>query len=154
MGIQVKKGDLSDPRVADLLRRHLISARAETMPGSAHALDVAGLQDESVSFWTVWEDDALIGMGAMKRLDDEHYEVKSMHVEKGCRRCGVGTIMLDYIVGQAQARGAARLSLETGSWDYFRPAVELYRRNGFIECAPFDKYVEDPNSIFMTKALT
>jgi len=148
--MRIVPGDLSDPRVTDLLRIHFTTARAQTAPGSAHALDVAGLQAHDISFWTVWEDETLLGVGALKRLAADHGEVKSMHTAAPVRRKGAGSAMLRHIIAAARAAGMARLSLETGTWDYFRPARAFYARHGFIECPPFADYVLDPNSVFMS----
>lgn len=148
--IQITAGDLDDPRVVDLLRTHLASARAATAPGSAHALDLAGLQSPDISFWTMWDGDALLAIGALKRLTADHGEVKSMHTAQSARRGGVGSAMLGHIIAAARASGLTRLSLETGSWDYFRPAQALYRSHGFVECPPFGDYKLDPNSVFMS----
>ncbi len=148
--IRIIQGDFSDPRVLDLLHTHLTSARAQTAPGSAHALDITGLQSPDISFWTIWDDETLLGFGALKRLSADHGEVKSMHIAQSRRRKGAGSTMLRHIIETAKARGMSRVSLETGAWDYFRPARELYKSHGFVECAPFGEYVLDPNSIFMT----
>jgi putative acetyltransferase len=148
--MRIIDGDLSDPRVLDLLRIHLTNARAQTAPGSAHALDVSGLQAPDISFWTIWEGEMLLGCGALKRLAPDHGEVKSMHTAQAVRRTGVGSAVLGHIVAWARRRGMARLSLETGSWDYFAPARALYARHGFVACGPFADYVLDPNSVFMT----
>ena len=151
--MRIIDGDLGDPRVIELLRTHLHNARAQTAPGSDHALDVAGLQAPDISFWTIWRDDALAGCGALKRLTAAHGEVKSMHTAQTVRRTGVGSAMLRHIMAAARADGMSRLSLETGSWDYFAPAHALYRQHGFAECGPFGDYVLDPNSVFMTRDL-
>ena len=82
--IRIVLGDFSDPRVTDLLRVHSTTARAQTAPGSAHALDVAGLQAPDITFWTIWEDETLLGVGALKRLSADHGEVKSMHTRSRC----------------------------------------------------------------------
>ena len=148
--IRIVSGDLKDPRVAELVRTHLLSSRAETAPGSAHALDLDGLQSPDVTFWTIWDGDMLLGMGALKRLSAHHGEVKSMHTVQSARRRGVGSAMLNHIIATARANGISRQSLETGSWDYFRPARALYRSYGFVECPPFGDYGPDPNSVFMT----
>jgi putative acetyltransferase len=148
--MRIVDDDFSDARVLDLLRFHLTHARAETAPGSAHALDVAGLQAPGISFWTVWDGDTLLGCGALKRLAADHGEVKSMHTAQAMRRNGVGSAMLAHIIATARAGGMSRLSLETGSWDYFVPARALYARHGFVVCGPFADYVLDPNSVFMT----
>jgi putative acetyltransferase len=148
--MQITPGDLTDSRVIDLLRYHFTTARAQTAPGSAHALDLKGLQSPDITFWTAWDDETLIAIGALKQLSRDHGEVKSMHTIAAARRRGVGGAMLQHLIAFAQSRGMSRLSLETGSWDYFQPAVALYRSYGFVECPPFGDYVPDPNSIFMT----
>jgi putative acetyltransferase len=148
--MKIIDGGLDDPRVRRLLAHHFTSARAETAPGSAHALDLSSLKSPDIRFWSAWDGDCVIAMGALKRLTDSHGEVKSMHTEQSCRRKGAGSAMLRHIIAEARAMGLARLSLETGSWPYFMPARELYKRHGFVECSPFGSYVPDPNSIFMT----
>jgi putative acetyltransferase len=148
--MQITAGDFGDPRVIELLRFHLTNARAQTAPGSAHALDLAGLQSPDISFWTIWDGDTLLGCGALKRLSPDHGEMKSMHTIQAMRRKGVGSAILRHIIAAALERGLSRLSLETGSWEYFRPARTLYARHGFVECAPFGDYGLDPNSVFMS----
>jgi len=147
--VHIKPGDFSDQRVLDLLLIHLTSARAETAPGSAHALDASGLQSADISFWTLWEGDELLGIGALKQLSTDHGEVKSMHTVQSKRRGGAASTMLHHIIATARGRGMSRLSLETGSWDYFRPARAFYQSHGFVECPPFGDYVPDRNSVFM-----
>ena len=151
--MRITQGDFADQRVVDLLAVHLNSARAETSAGSAHALDPAGLQSPDIDFWTIWEGEVLMGVGALKRLSPGHGEVKSMHTAQTVRGRGVGSAMLAHLIGTARAQGLSRLSLETGSWEYFRPAHALYRRHGFVECGPFADYVPDRNSIFMSLEL-
>jgi putative acetyltransferase len=148
--MRIIDGDFGDARVLDLLRIQLTTSREETAPGSAHALDVAGLQAPDIGFWTIWEGDTLLGCGALKRLAAEHGEVKSMHTAQAMRRNGIGSAMLRHIIATARTHGMVRLSLETGSWDHFRPARALYARHGFVACGPFADYVLDPNSVFMT----
>jgi putative acetyltransferase len=148
--MRIIQGDFSDPRVTDLLHIHLTNSRAQTPPGSDHALDATGLRSSDISFWTIWEEETLLGCGALKRLSAEHGEVKSMHTAQSMRRSGAGRAMLRHIIAVARARGMSRLSLETGSSDYFRPAHALYRSHGFLECPPFADYVPDPNSVFMS----
>ena len=150
MTLRIIPGDFGDPRVADLLRVHVTQARAQTAPGSAHALDLDGLRSPEISFWTMWEDEMLLGFGALKRLSADHGEVKSMHTAQAMRRRGAGSAMLRHLIAAARADGMSRLSLETGSWDYFQPTQALYRSHGFVECPPFADYVLDPNSVFMT----
>jgi putative acetyltransferase len=151
--MRIIDGDLDDPRVVDLLQTHVTSARAQTAPGSAHALDLAGLKSSDISVWTIWKDETLAGVGALKRLSHHHGEVKSMHTAQAMRGKGAGSAMLRHIIAAAKARGISRLSLETGSWEYFDPARRLYRHHGFVECPPFADYVLDPNSVFMSLGL-
>lgn len=150
--IRIVVGDLNDSRVIALLKIHLLNARAQTAPGSAHALDLDGLQSPGVTFWTIWDDEILLGMGALKRLSPDHGEVKSRHTVEAMRRKGLASMR--HIIAAARASGMVRLSLETGSWDYFRPARALYKKHGFVECRPFADYVPDPNSVFMTLDLS
>jgi putative acetyltransferase len=151
--MRIIPGDLGDPRVIELLDFHLTSARAQTALGSAHALDLTGLQSPDLRLWTIWEEETLLGVGALKRLSPEHGEIKSMHTAQSMRGRGAGSAMLRHIIATARASGMSRLSLETGSWDYFQPALALYRSHGFVECPPFADYVPDPNSVFMTLEL-
>lgn len=151
--MRITLGDLTDPRVVDLLQYHLASARAHTAPGSAHALDIAGLRAPNITFWAAWDGCTLVAVGALKLLAEDHGEVKSMHTVPSARRKGIGSAMLQHIIAFARSRGISRLSLETGSWDYFQPAVALYRKHGFVECQPFADYLEDPHSVFMTLGL-
>lgn len=153
VNMKITLGDLADPRVVDLLQYHLTSARAHTAPGSAHALDMRDLRAPDITFWTAWDHDALVALGALKRLAENHGEVKSMHTALWARRKGIGSAMLQHIIAFARSRGISRVSLETGSWEYFQPAIALYRKHGFAECQPFGDYVQDPNSVFMTLEL-
>jgi putative acetyltransferase len=95
----------------------------------------------------------LLGCGALKELDAHHGEIKSMRTAGAHRRKGVARAVLIHIMSEARNRGYARLSLETGSQAAFEPARRLYESFGFRDCRPFDGYVEDPNSVFMTRAL-
>jgi len=151
--LSIVPADFSDPRVVDLLHTHLTRARAETARGSAHALDLTGLQTPDISVWTIWDDDVLVGVGALKRLSADHGEVKSMYTAQSVRRKGAGSEMMRHIIAMARAGGMSRLSLETGSWDYFVPARAFYRSHGFVECPPFADYLPDKNSVFMSLAL-
>ena len=148
--MKIISGGLDDSRVLALLEHHARTARAETAPGSAHALDLDGLKSAEVKFWSAWDGDTLLGVGALKRLAGTHGEIKSMHTVQTHRRVGVGSAILLHIIDAARAMGLTRLSLETGSWPYFQPAHALYRRHGFVECPPFAGYVSDANSVFMT----
>jgi putative acetyltransferase len=115
--MRIIQGDLCDRRVVGLLHIHLTRARAETAPGSAHALDLTELQSPDISFWTIWDDETLVGVGALKRLSADHGEVKSMYTAQSMRGRGAGSAMLRHIIAIARASGMSRLSLETGSWE-------------------------------------
>lgn len=151
--MNIVTGDLSDPRIVNLVTLHHASAHAASPPKSAHALDLEGLASSDISVWAAWDGEVLMGVGALKALDPRHGEVKSMHTLAAMRGRGVGGALLRHIVGVARARGYARLSLETGSMDEFQAARALYGRHGFEACAPFASYRRDPNSVFMTLAL-
>jgi putative acetyltransferase len=151
--MKITDGGLDDPRVQALLAHHFSTAHAQTAPGSAHALDLSGLHSPDLQFWSAWDGDRVIAIGALKRISDSHGEVKSMHTEQSHRRKGVASAMLRHIIARARQTGLSRLSLETGSWPYFNAARELYRRHGFVECPPFGSYGPDPNSVFMTLEL-
>ena len=112
-----------------------------------------GLRAPEITFWCVWENDELVGCGALKELGPEHGEIKSMRTANAYRRKGVAALMLRHILAEARRRSYQRLSLETGSMAAFAPAHALYTRFGFQDCEPFADYVKDPNSIFMTLAL-
>lgn len=148
--MQIRPGDLADPRIIALLETHVATARAATARGSAHALDVSALQAPDIRFWAIWDGDAVLAVGALRRLAPDHSEIKSMHTAQAARRSGAGSAMLRHLIDTARADGLARLSLETGAWDYFIPARAFYQRHGFVACPPFGDYRADPNSVFMT----
>lgn len=149
----IRIDDLSDPRIAAFLAEHLRDMHATSPPESVHALDLDGLRKPEITFWSAWIDNELVGTGAIKRLDATHAEVKSMRTAASLRKQGVGSQVLTHIISQAKSMGITRLSLETGSMAYFHPAQALYQRHGFAFCEPFGDYVEDPNSVFMTRTL-
>jgi len=153
MMLAIRRDDLSGPEIRALLEEHLRHMHSMSPPESVHALDLTGLRRPEVAFWTVWDGAALAGCGALKALDATHGEIKSMRSAPAYRGKGVGKAMLEHLLVEARMRGYARVSLETGSQDGFIPARALYARYGFVECAPFADYREDPNSVFMTKLL-
>jgi putative acetyltransferase len=156
--MHIIEGGLDDPRVVALLHVHVTRARAETARDSAHALDLTGLRAPDITFWSAWEGDGssttLLGVGALRALGPDHGEVKSMHTAESARGRGVGRAILERIAATARERGMTRLSLETGAWPYFAPARAVYTSVGFVECPPFGDYRADPNSVFMTLALS
>jgi putative acetyltransferase len=150
---EIRDGGLDLAEVHALLQTHLDTMAIHSPPESRHALDLSGLRVPAVTFWSVWEGDALIGCGALKELSPTHGEIKSMHIAAAHRGKGVAGRIVEHAIATARARGYMRLSLETGSPDGFAPARALYARFGFIECGPFGDYREDPYSVFMTLEL-
>ena len=149
----IKGDDLSGPEIAELLAEHLRCLAEVSPPESRHALNLDELRKPGVTFWSVWQGRELSGCGALKELDAGHGEIKSMRTAKGHLRKGVATMLLRHIISEARRRGYGRLSLETGSMEYFEPARRLYGKFGFRTCPPFAQYVEDRNSVFMTPEL-
>lgn len=150
---EIRPDDLTGPEIHALLQEHLRNMAELSPPESIHALDLDGLRRPGVSFWTVWQHGRLLGCGALRELDRGHGEIKSMRTAGAHRRQGVAAHMLQHLLAEAGRRGYRRLSLETGSMAGFAPARALYARHGFVECAPFGDYIEDPNSVFMTLEL-
>jgi putative acetyltransferase len=153
MTVAIRSGGLERSDVRALLEHHVRTAREATAPGSAHAFDITALQSADVQFWSAWDGEDLLGVGALRSLSPSHGEIKSMHTAARARRRGIGQLMLSHIIESARTLGLSRLSLETGSWDYFIPARRLYAAHGFSECAPFGDYRADPNSVFMTRLI-
>jgi putative acetyltransferase len=151
--MEIRLDDLSGPEIRGLLDEHLRNMAELSPPESVHALDLDGLRKPDVTFWTVWSGGELLGCGALKELDPEHGEIKSMRTSNAHRRKGVARTMLAHIIAEARHRSYTRLSLETGSMAAFAPAQRLYERFGFTYCPPFGDYIADPNSVFMTRPL-
>jgi putative acetyltransferase len=144
---------VDDPRAADvraLLDRHLAFAHEVTPVGHVHALDVDGLVDPAVTFLSARLDGILVGIGALKQLDESHGELKSMHTIDTARGQGVGRALVEHLLSIAAERNYRRVSLETGSMDAFAPARALYASLGFTRCAPFGDYTANPNSTCMS----
>lgn len=151
--MHIREGQLDRPEVIALLRDHLQGMAELSPPESIHALGLDALKQPQISFWSAWDGEELLGCGALKRLDAEHGEIKSMRTADAHRRRGVAAAMLEHILAEAARRQYRRLSLETGSMDGFGPARSLYARYGFGYCGPFADYRDDPNSVFMSKTL-
>lgn len=145
--------DLSGPAIARFLQGHVEEMRSVSPPESTHALDLDGLRKPEITFWSMMDGPTVVGCGALKELDLSHGEVKSMRTAPDQKKRGVASRVLRHIIDEARRRGYARLSLETGSYDFFAPARALYAKHGFAYCEPFAQYREDPNSVFMTKVL-
>ncbi|WOF45653.1 GNAT family N-acetyltransferase (plasmid) [Sphingopyxis indica] len=150
---RIVEDDLSGTPIRALLEAHFAGMLANSPAESCHFLDFEGLKGPGVTFWSIHRGDDLAGCGALKMLDARHGEIKSMRTADAFLRQGVAARMLDHIMAEARARGAGKLSLETGSGAAFEPAHALYRRYGFEECDPFGDYMPDPFSRFMTRTL-
>lgn len=151
--MEIRTGGLDHPDVVALLQEHLRGMAELSPPESIHALGLDGLRQPQVTFWSAWRNEELMGCGALKQLDVAHGEIKSMRTASGHRRKGVAAAMLAHILDEARRRTYTRVSLETGSMQGFAPARALYARHGFEYCGPFADYTDDPNSVFMTRAV-
>lgn len=154
MAYAIREDDLTGMAVLALLDAHLAEMRAFSPACSVHAMPALRLREADVTFWTVWDGEVLAACGALKQLDPAHGEIKSMRAAQAYRGKGAGAAMLRHVVAEAERRGYARLSLETGRAPTFDDAIALYRRHGFEECAAFADYPnDDPFSLFMTRTL-
>ncbi len=151
--MKLREGGLDDPRVDALIRHHLTEARASTPQDNAHALGPEALRAPDISFWTVWEGEALLGFGALRQLAPDHAEVKSMRTAPAHLRRGVARLILDHLIALARTRGCTRISLETGTAPMFAAANRLYEASGFVDGPPFGGYPESPHNRFMTRQL-
>lgn len=149
----IREGGLDDPQVMALLRVHAAGMLAASPEESCHFLDLSGLRRPEISFWSGWEGEALIAIGAVKRLNVTLCEIKSMRTVPDRLRSGAGAQILSKLIAQARAMGMQQISLETGTAEAFAPAVSLYRKFGFTDCGPFGDYQPDPHSRFMTRSL-
>jgi putative acetyltransferase len=141
------------PDLRLLFERHTAAMHAETPPESIHMMDAGELAVPEVTFFVMRDGGIPVGMGAFKRIDRGHAEIKSMHIVAEARGRGLARVMLDHLMSAARAAGFTRLSLETGVEPGFAPARTLYERAGFAACGPFEGYFLDPNSLYMTRLL-
>ena len=144
------EGNFDNPEVHEFLINHFIELRSVSPKGSAHVLDISGLKDPSIKFWSLWEENDLMGSGALKFLDKEHGEFKSIRVGDSFRGKGNGTKVINHLINEAKKLNIKRLSLETGAGDFFLAARKLFSKSGFEPCGPFSHYKKDINSIYMT----
>ena len=147
------EGNFDNPEVNELLIRHFVELRDASPEGSAHVLDIPGLKVPSIKFWSLWDDKKLIGCGALKFLDKEHGEFKSIRIHDDFRNQGHGTNVINHLISEAKKLNIKRLSIETGASDFFIPARKLFRKTGFDVCEPFAHYKEDINSVYLTKLI-
>lgn len=153
MEFEIRVDDLTGEPTQRLVRAHLAGVHELSPPESVHALDLDALRGDGLTVWSAWRDGELVGIGALKRLDDGTGEIKSMRVDDRFRGTGAGRALLRHIVDEARARGIRTLFLETGAEEAFVPARRLYASEGFAACAPFASYRPDPLSVFMRRDL-
>lgn len=151
--MNIRLDDLRGPAIAAFLQAHLDDIAPTAPAASRHALDLAGLRQPGIRFWTAWMGDQVAACAALKLLSAEHVELKSMRTAPHLRGQGVASALLTYVLDEARNSGHQRVSLETGSMVFFHAAHALYRRHGFLDCEPFGDYRPDANSLFMTRAL-
>lgn len=150
----IKVDDLRSGDVIKLLEEHLQDMYATSPPESVHALNVDGLKQPEITFYSCWKGEVLLGCAAIKALNNKHVELKSMRTSTQARNQGIASKLLHHVIEVAKKRGYLNISLETGSQDFFLPARQLYEKFGFHYCEPFGDYSLDVNSQFMTRKLT
>ena len=148
------EGNFENPEVHKLLIKHFIELRSVSPKGSTHVLDIAGLKDPSIKFWSLWEESDLMGSGALKFLDEEHGEFKSIRINDEFRGKGNGSKVINHLIYEAKRLNIKRLSLETGAGDFFSNARKLFNKCGFETCEPFSHYKNDINSVYMTMLIS
>ena len=151
--LKLIEGNFDHPDVNDLLTKHFIELRNASPEGSAHVLDIPGLMVPSIKFWSIWKNDKLMGCGALKLLDEDHGEFKSIRVHDEFRNQGNGIKVINYLLEEAKKLKITKISIETGAGNFFIPARKLFNSCGFKPCQPFAHYKEDNNSLYLTKLL-
>ena len=147
------EGNFDHSEVNQLLTKHFIELRAASPEGSAHVLDIPGLKVSSIKFWSLWENDKLFGCGALKFLDKNHGEFKSIRIHDNFKKKGQGIKIIEHLIEEAKRLNIKRISLETGAGKFFDPARKLFKKCDFKPCKPFAHYKEDINSIYLTKLI-
>ena len=147
------EGNFDNLEVNELLTKHFVELRAASPEGSAHVLDIPGLKVSSIKFWSLWDDEKLIGCGALKFLEKEHGEFKSIRIHDNFRKQGKGIEVINHLMNEAKKLKIRRLSIETGASDFFIPARKLFKKTGFTVCEPFAHYKKDINSVYLTKLI-
>ncbi len=142
------EGNFDNPQVNALLKKHFIELKSVSPAGSTHVLDISGLKDQSIKFWSLWESNKLVGCGALKFLSNNHGEFKSIRVADSFRKSGVGRKIINHLIEEAKKLDISKLSIETGAGEFFLPARKLFLDFGFKICPPFAHYKEDPNSCY------
>ena len=148
------EGNFENSDVNELLKKHFVELRAASPEGSAHVLDIEGLKVPSIKFWSLWHDDKLIGCGALKILEKDHGEFKSIRVHNDFRKKGYGIKVINHLIYEAQKLNIQKISIETGAGDFFLPARKLFEKCDFKVCEPFAHYKKDINSVYLTKIIS
>jgi putative acetyltransferase len=151
--VRIQRADFSDEALPPFLQAHLDELEPTAPAESRHALDIEALRRPNVRLWVAYDGTRLVGTGALAALEPGHDELKSMRTLPAVRGRGIGARLLEHMLADARRRAVRRVSLETGSMDFFAPARALYAKAGFVSCAPFGDYTDDPNSAFMTLEL-
>lgn len=138
--MKIVPGDLHKPEVIDLVQSHIDHMVANSPPGMSYALDPAELSSDAIEFWTVIKEEKTVGCGALKTLNNEAGEIKSMRTHPDYLGQGVGAALLKHIINSAKARGFKQLLLETGRTDYYQAAIRLYKTYGFVSALAFGDY--------------
>ena len=144
------ENNFNDPFVNELLVNHFIELKSVSPEGSAHVLDISGLKVASIKFWSLWENEELVGCGALKFLAESHGEFKSIRIADKFRRKGLGVKIINHLISEAKKLEIKKISIETGSGSFFAPARKLFKKCGFKPCEPFAHYKEDPNSCYFS----
>ncbi len=147
------EGNFDNPEVNELLIKHFIELRAASPEGSTHVLDIPGLKDPTIKFWSLWENDLLMGCGALKFLEKNHGEFKSIRLNDRFKKRGNGFKIINHLISEAKKLNITKLSIETGAGEFFNPARKLFKQCGFEPCKPFAHYREDPNSLYLSKII-
>ena len=148
------EGNFENPEVNAMLIKHFTELKSVSPEGSAHVLDIAGLKDPTIKFWSLWENDELMGSGALKFIDKEHGEFKSIRVNDKFRKKGNGIKVINHLIDEAKKLKVKKLSLETGAGVFFIQARKLFSQCGFKVCKPFSHYKEDVNSVYMSMLIS
>jgi len=138
------------PAVLEVIAAHTRHSSMNYPGESDHSLSIDDYLNENLKLFAAWTADCCVGIVGLRIIDASDGELKSMHVLETARGRGVGRLLLQKILAQSKNLGLRRLWLETGTRLASDPARALYEREGFRVCPPFDSYVEDPESVFMT----
>jgi len=147
------ENNFDNPQVNELLVKHFVELKKVSPEGSTHVLDINGLKDSTIKFWSLWENNQLIGCGALKILEKGHGEFKSIRVEDSFRKKGIGEKIVSHLIDKAKILKIKKISIETGAGDFFKPARNLFSKFGFKPCSPFAHYKKDPNSCYLNLIL-